>query len=97
MEISPNALTAGIAVMSAGLTTFTGLMPSLRDVLDDSTSISMRERIDFGRNASSVATLSSGVVFTLVTKSVVPLVYSVGITVLMWGVFELAYRKGIPS
>lgn len=94
-EISSTALTAGTAVASLGLSAFASFMPELREVMNDDHSPDMKNECRFGATSSAVATLSVGVVLAYLTKSLVPVFVALGISAILFAVYDFAYQKGI--
>lgn len=92
-EISDLELTAGVAIVSTGLSLFTGFLPGLNEVLNDNCTDSMRGNLDFGQPTAAIATTSVGVVLSLVTKSIMPTVFALGISAIMWFAYEFAFRR----
>lgn len=94
-EISSTALTAGTAVTSFGLAAFVSFMPELKDVLGDNGSSQVKSECRIGAATGAVATLSVGMVMTYLTKSLVPLFVALGISAIMYAVYEFAYKRGV--
>lgn len=92
-EITSLELTAGVAIVSTAISLFSGFLPGLNDVLCDNGSSGMRGTLDFGQPTAAVATVSVGVVLSLLTKSIMPTVFSLGISAILWMIYEFAFRR----
>lgn len=92
-QVSDLELTAGVAIVSTAISLFTGFLPGLSEVLQDDRSPGMRGSLDFGQPTAAVATTSVGVVLSLVTKSIMPTVFALGISAIMWFAYEFAFRR----
>lgn len=94
-EISALELTAGTAVVSAAISVFGVCLPGLSEVLGDDRTAGMRSTLDFGQPAAAVATVSVGVVLSVFTKSLMPTVFALGISALLWLAYEFAFQREI--
>lgn len=92
-QISDLELTTGVAIVSIAIPLFTGFLPGMADVLGDNCSDGMQSNLDFGRSTATIATASVGIVLSLFTKSIMPTVFAIGISVLLWGAYEFAFRR----
>jgi peptidoglycan biosynthesis protein MviN/MurJ (putative lipid II flippase) len=92
-QISDLELTTGVAIVSIAIPLFTGFLPGLSEVLGDNCSDDMQSNLDFGRATATVSTLSVGVVLSLFTKSIMPTLFAFGISFMLWGAYEIAYRR----
>lgn len=92
-QISDLELTAGVAIVSTAISLFTGFLPGLNDVLNDDCSPEMRGNLDFGQPTAAIATTSVGIVLSLVTKSIMPTIFALGISLLLYLTYEIAFRQ----
>jgi hypothetical protein len=92
-QISDLELTTGVAIVSIAIPLFTGFLPGMSEVLGDDCSDGMQSNLDFGRSTAAVSTLSVGIVLSLFTRSLMPTIFAIGISVLLWGVYEFAFRR----
>ncbi|MGW1743857.1 hypothetical protein ACWCPQ_34250 [Nocardia sp. NPDC001965] len=93
MEASSLGLTAGVAVVATGLTAFSTFCPGMPDVLNDIGSPSVRNAMQFGTNAASLATVSVGVVLAYITRSPMPLVFGLALAFAATFAYEIAFRR----
>jgi hypothetical protein len=94
-EISSIELTAGTAIVATAVSMFACCLPGLHDVLQDNSSTGMRETLNFGQSTAAIATTSIGVVLSVFTKSLMPTIFALGISALLWFVYEFAFRRVI--
>jgi hypothetical protein len=92
-ELTSLELTAGVAIVSTAISVFGGFLPGLSDVLNDNCSDGMRSNLNFAQPTAAIATTSVGVVLSLVTKSIMPTVFAVGISAMLWLVYEFAFQR----
>lgn len=93
-EVSSLELTAGTAVISVAVSMMAACSPNINDVLSDVTGTT-RAGVDFGQQATAVATVSVGLLLAYATGSLIPVLYAFAIAFGMSLVYEYAYRKGI--
>lgn len=95
-ELSALELTAGAAVMSAGISIFAAFNPDISKVFNDLTG-GCRDEVDFGQQVSAITSVAVGAVLSIATRSVIPLMWSIGIAFGVSFIYEMAYRHGLED
>ncbi|ARK07710.1 hypothetical protein Toil_gp27 [Rhodococcus phage Toil] len=93
-ELSSLELTAATAVVSTAVAVFSTMCPPMQDVLG-SQSDTTRKMVSFGQNAGAVATVSVGLVLSWITRSPMPAVFGIGISMLVMFAYEYAFRRAV--
>lgn len=94
-DVSSLELTAGTAIVATAVSIFSCCLPGLNDVLHDNSSGGMRDTLNFGQTTAAIATTSIGIVLSIFTKSLMPTIFALGISAMLWFVYEFAFRRTV--